>query len=336
MNVIFKTKFGSHLYGTSTPASDEDWKAVFIPDARSIILGRGKDSFNRNDKEDDRSGSQRKNEPGEIDVEFHSLKKFLSLASQGQTVALDMLFATPLITTRKIDGEICSPWAEIWKNRHRLASRQSKSFIGYAYQQASKYGVKGSRMAAAEKVSLFFQRQVGKRGTQTKAGEAFSDWRAEISGTEHCSYGADDHQNGGAIEYFECCGRKALFSASLKEAHAIFAKIFENYGHRARQARDNQNVDWKALSHAVRIGRQAVEFLGSGFITFPRPEGARLLQIKQGDLPYVEVAEEIEQLLDDVRAAAERSLLPEKPDHEWIDDFVFEIYKGNIVGNMDY
>jgi predicted nucleotidyltransferase len=28
MNVIVKMKFGSHLYGTSTPLSDTDYKAV--------------------------------------------------------------------------------------------------------------------------------------------------------------------------------------------------------------------------------------------------------------------------------------------------------------------
>lgn len=331
-NVIFKTKFGSHLYGTSTPSSDEDWKAVFIPDAKSIILGRGKDSFNRNDKQDDRSGTQRKNEPGEVDIEYHSLKKLLSLAAQGQTVALDMLFATPLVEQGRIEGRTSEIWRHVWLNRDRLASRQSKSFIGYAYQQASKYGVKGSRMAAAEKVSLFFERQVEKHGTQAKCIEALIDWRLEVDGTEHCATGEIEQPGGKQVIFFECCGRKALATATLKEAHAIFAKIFENYGHRARQARDNQNVDWKALSHAVRIGRQAVEYLDTGFVTFPRPEASRLLEIKQGALPYVEVAEEIEGLLDDVRKAADRSPLPEKPDHEWIDDFVFRVYLETVKG----
>ena len=38
LNIVVKMKFGSHLYGTSTPLSDTDYKAVYIPEARDIIL----------------------------------------------------------------------------------------------------------------------------------------------------------------------------------------------------------------------------------------------------------------------------------------------------------
>ncbi len=31
MNIIFKTLFGSHLYGTDTPESDYDEKGIFMP-----------------------------------------------------------------------------------------------------------------------------------------------------------------------------------------------------------------------------------------------------------------------------------------------------------------
>ena len=45
LNVIMKTVFGSHLYGLSTPESDMDFKGVFVPTAREIILG-GRDVYN--------------------------------------------------------------------------------------------------------------------------------------------------------------------------------------------------------------------------------------------------------------------------------------------------
>ena len=35
---VVMMKFGSHLYGTSTPASDLDYKSVWIPPAKNIIL----------------------------------------------------------------------------------------------------------------------------------------------------------------------------------------------------------------------------------------------------------------------------------------------------------
>lgn len=38
MRKIVTIQFGSHLYGTSTPASDLDIKSVYVPNARSIAL----------------------------------------------------------------------------------------------------------------------------------------------------------------------------------------------------------------------------------------------------------------------------------------------------------
>lgn len=40
MNLICKIKVGSHLYGTDTPDSDEDFKGVFMPELNDILLGR--------------------------------------------------------------------------------------------------------------------------------------------------------------------------------------------------------------------------------------------------------------------------------------------------------
>ena len=44
-NVLMKVKFGSHLYGTSTPSWDIDFKSVFVPPAREILLQRVRDTI---------------------------------------------------------------------------------------------------------------------------------------------------------------------------------------------------------------------------------------------------------------------------------------------------
>src|ERR1700722_12924 len=89
MRNIVTIKFGSHLYGTSTPASDIDYKSVFVPCARDIILQRVKGTItNARPK-----GIGEKNYAGEIDVESHSVQSFLQLAPEGQTFALDVLFS---------------------------------------------------------------------------------------------------------------------------------------------------------------------------------------------------------------------------------------------------
>ncbi len=44
MDLIVEMRFGSHLYGTATPQSDLDFKAVYLPAARDILLQRVHDT----------------------------------------------------------------------------------------------------------------------------------------------------------------------------------------------------------------------------------------------------------------------------------------------------
>jgi predicted nucleotidyltransferase len=40
VKTIVRMKFGSHLYGTEPPRSDLDFKSLFVPSARDILLQR--------------------------------------------------------------------------------------------------------------------------------------------------------------------------------------------------------------------------------------------------------------------------------------------------------
>lgn len=49
------------------------------------------------------------------------------------------------------------------------------------------------------------------------------------------------------------------FTGSIKSAREIAQRLVNEYGQRALQAERNEGIDWKALSHAVRVGREALE-----------------------------------------------------------------------------
>ena len=97
------------------------------------------------------------------------------------------------------------------------------------------------------------------------------------------------------------------------------------------EAECSDGLDWKALSHAVRIGQEAIELFRTGQITFPRPEAAHLLAVKQGKVPYSEVAEEVERLVDEVDKSASGSGFPAEPDRQLVDEFVFRVYRQQIL-----
>jgi hypothetical protein len=136
---------------------------------------------------------------------------------------------------------------------------------------------------------------------------------------------------GGLLRHPDVCGRKAQFTASLKTAREMAQRLVDEYGQRALQAARNEGVDWKALSHAVRVGREAIELFATGRITFPLPDAAHIRRIKAGEMAYAEVADEIERLLEEVEAAASSSRLPEAPDMEYIDALAADAYRRQLV-----
>jgi hypothetical protein len=323
MRNIIRIKFGSHLYGTATPTSDLDFKSIHIPSARDILLGRAARSIST--KRAKAEGE--KNYAGEVDEESYSLAHFLKLVSEGQTVAFDVLFAPDWAALEPPAPE----WQEIAANRHRLVTRKSQAFVGYCRQQANKYGIKGSRVAAARHALGVLNVALVDLGTTAKLSEISDsvDWSA--ARIEYNAITDRTLQDGKVIRHWEVCGRLLPYTSSIKSAQAIVQKLVDEYGHRALQAESQNGVDWKALSHAVRVGCQAIELLSTGEVKFPSANAEHLLAIKTGQLPYQEVAEEIEQILDDVEVAAARSSLRAEPDYGWIGDFVADVYRREIV-----
>lgn len=322
---VVTIEFGSHLYGTSTPASDRDYKSVHLPSARNIILQQVSEAISH--KRQKSFGE--KNTPENIDQQSYSLQYFLKLLADGQTVAIDMLFApdSHLLETSKL-------WDFIRRNKHQFLSRKSEAFVGYCRQQANKYGIKGSRVAAAKRAAELFEWARIAYSDQTKVGDLSGEFvvKHDILFNEHTRIVEQPINKAGDVgKFYECCNRKVGFNNTVKEAHNIFARIYENYGARARQAQSNEGVDWKALSHAVRVGNEALELLTTGNVTLPLPNAAHVLDVKLGRIPYQEVADEIEQLLLDVELAAETSDLPDTANLKFIDDMVYDEYAERVL-----
>jgi len=83
---------------------------------------------------------------------MYSLHYFINLACEGETIALDMLHVPDDKVVEKHPV-----WDEIVLNRQKFYTKNLKAFVGYARRQASKYGIKGSRLNDIKKVLDFFQ-----------------------------------------------------------------------------------------------------------------------------------------------------------------------------------
>lgn len=335
MNKIIEIKFGSHLYGTNTENSDTDYKGIYFPTAKEICLNSYKKTIcNSRPKQDGE-----RNTKDDIDIEFFSLDQFMKLLCEGQTVALDMLFS-PEFLSYSSSTECFKMCYEIYINKNKFMNKNTNAFVGYTKQQAAKYGVKGFRVHALKLVcDLFEQCLDGDRkwvfnpkinnwdqDPSILAHLSLEEWIAEWS-NPYIKIVTDMDKNCHHQKFLEVCDKKMPFHLTIKEAYKQCKIRYDAYGHRAQMAEKNEGIDWKALSHAVRIASEAKELLETGFITFPRPDRELLIKIKTGQMIYDEVSEIIEHGLEDIKLASEKSTLREAPDREWCDEFVYKTYK---------
>lgn len=305
MKQICKIQFGSHLYGTNTETSDLDYKGVFLPSEEQILLGRIPKTNNST------SDISRKNFPGEIDDEYYSLYHFLRLATQGQTVAIDMLFAPDDMVLEK--DHI---WDSLVENRDRLLSKNMGAFVGYARGQAAKYSLKGERLNRLQK---------------------FHDKLNEVSIPDTplgCLWKIlprdDERMNPQGIQELQIAGKWYGETTLVKHVLESVKTSISRYGTRAHAASEANGVDWKALSHAVRVSLELLEILDDGIVTFPLKESRTVLGIKLGQVPLENVQQMIDANLEEIETKMAASSLPDKVDTKWWDAWLLDVVKKYI------
>ena len=313
---IVKMKFGSHLYGLNRPESDTDIKGIFIPEYKDIILGKApKTSINVSTNKDNNS----KNSQEDIDTEMFTLMGFIKMCEQGQTSAVDMLFAP-----KEMIIESSPEWDYIQKNKKKLLTGKASSFIGYCYQQANKYGIKGSRIKAMKQVVDYLNTQdQSKRLKDIKLVSMIKEIQNDhVKEIEHTS------SSGVLAPYLEVCGRKFGMMDKISHVVEVISTIEGRYGERARLAEKNEGVDWKALSHALRVCYEAQELLSTGKVTFPFTGAKRyiLMEIKTGRADYSKVAEIIEENMQKVKELESKTKLPDKIDGKFWQEFIYKCY----------
>lgn len=327
MKVIVKAVAGSHLFGTNTPSSDKDFKGVFIPSAREILLGDYPDTITQKT-----NNSGLKNESTDTDIELYSLRKFLKMCIKGDTASLELLFSpdSAIIESTK-------EWTLIKSHTQKLISRSITGVLGYARHQAAKYGAKGSRLGELSNLNDKLK-ELSKTQGFNKISTVFDELKDSIKSYNYIR--AIKMQNPAKkveeVDGIEILGAKFDSHTSITTLSKWCSDKFKEYGHRAREAKNNNGVDWKALSHSARCSIQAKELLSTGKITLPHTgENLKLLMdIKQGNYDFSKVDILLDDLLKEVEDLAETSSLPDKVDEEFTKDLLASIYRAVIFVDL--
>lgn len=301
MTEIMRTIAGSRLYGTNNADSDTDYKAVHLPSSRDILL-RPKRQMVRSTS----SGGTETNGADDVDVESFELQRYLKLASDMQTIPVELLFAPTLSKSWT--------WDRIVENKNRILNRNTNAFVGYCKGQAVRYSMRGTRLNTYMEV-------VAVLGQYAGTGAKVQTLKPELLQIEGVKVIPKEEGNG-PVDYLDVYGRQTPMTVKIGEALKIYQKPIDEAGKRANNAQQANGADWKALYHAVRIAEQGVTLFKTGEISFPSQNVPLLMRIRNGEMDMNEVLDYFDEQAAELQIIGANSPLPEKPDYEWIDNFV--------------
>ena len=297
MGTILFMRGGSHAYGLNTPESDIDFRGVAIPPPAYFhgFLNRF-------------AQAELKGDP---DVVVYDIRKFMSLAAEGNPSVLELLFVDTPDVIHMTDEGMC-----LRENREQFLSQKVKhTFSGYAMQQLK-------RIATHRRWLLEPPTHKPTRGefdlleTSVLDASLRGAINSLVDGEEKYT---DDHLHqmfGGAI--MGVYERERRYHNALRE--------WENY-QRWLKTRNPERAaneakfgyDTKHAMHLVRLMRMCREILTRGTVVVKRPDREELLAVRRGAWKYETLIQwAIDQDVDLDRVQAE-SLLPHDPNRVDLD-----------------
>ena len=323
MDSIFLGVAGSHLFGTNTEKSDRDFKGIYVPTSREILLHSYKES---DDFSTNHTGT--KNTAQDSDIIYYSLCKYFKLLEKGETVALEMLFSPKECVIKR-----SAVWDLIVENKKEFLHKGTSAFIGFARTQANKYGQKGNRISAIKETLewLMDDAKSWERLMTACERESFKLLLSKHPGLIRIVK-CPSSKDGELLDHLEVCSRKFPFTVDVQYVRDALTYLLGTYGERAQKVFKEGGVDWKAVSHAFRVCYQGQELMTEGQITLPLKGDQRklVLDVKNGSIEL----EKCESLLDiellKLEELTEKSTLPTKPNRKLMDDIICNVYASRI------
>lgn len=302
--IIFEARVGSHLYGTSTLESDEDFLGVFIHSVDDLLgLENAPQEWKMNIKvtEGPRNGK------GDVDRKYLSLKQFIKMAAEGQAQALELLFIPENMIISKTPE-----WDIVMQNRGLFISQQGiRPILGFAVAQAKKATHKAGNYTILKDLL-----ELGERSGWVTSGKTLQDFTWETDDGQHTFWPTDLKHvwdlkpNEHGFPMYFIANNQYDPKLKLNDFMQRVAMLVNKYGTRTKSAALDGH-DFKSWYHAYRLVDEAKEFIQTGQIKFPRPNSDFLRKIKEKE--YDVSIEEIDALIKEVDVLTLTSPLKAKP-----------------------
>ena len=315
-SLLFLTLFGSSLYGTETPGkSDVDIRGLFLPSKESLALNSAPRSLHYS------TGSgERRNTAADVDIDLWSLQHWLlKLLPAGDTGALDLLFAPShaactLFKDARLDAVFGNP-------SRLLDAVNGRAYAEYSLGQAKKYGIKGSRVGALKCVYNWLRDNCPTPDHSARLRDVLEAVAQSCADGRFCSLESVQGEPS-----LQLCGKMHVGGVRIAEFARRVESDMRRFGARAAEAEQNQGIDFKALSHALRALDQMEELLHTGAITFPLKNRQELRDVKQGLYSWAELEPRILARLKEIDALREIADLGSCFDQAFVEEQILACY----------
>lgn len=324
--VVYVTKYGSKLYGTDNPNSDTDYKGIFIPSKNDVLLKRDLEHYNFNSNDENS-----KNGKDDIDLQLFSVYKFFNLLKKGETGAMDILFSMFREDTQVHNDQAFT--SVIMENYKKFYNRNLHSFIGYCVGQSKVYNVRGERFNELHLFVEYFNALVKEQGNEKletmflAVEELFKEHNYK-----YIKFVMAETSRGSGVpkegKYIEVLGKRFLGTVTVAYFSEKITDMEEQFGNRARASA--KGVDFKALSHAVRVISEVEELIDTGFISFPLKNRVYVTAVKEGRESLEDVMNYLDAQLSVVQEKLELSSLPDRSDEVFIDALLLGLVLGEV------
>lgn len=295
---IIRIIHGSRLYGTASLTSDYDVKVIHLPCIEKLLLAIPLEvKRERLNAEGVHLKEGETTPPSGYDFEHIPVQKFIKDYLSGQAYAFELAFAVP---TEYDDGNNSDAFIQLCKKLViDFAHKNIKGMIGFAEKQVHDYCDRGERYTKGceilEVIDLL-NIDIEKTRLETplyvfRARKYSDDISAPLINTTlldiigskfNLEIGLSEQtKNGNKLRFIKINGKEFIESMSIENFRTSIQKQIHKYGERVKNAAENK-IDWKSLSHAVRVYEEVIEYFKTNKISFPRPNIDELIKIKNG------------------------------------------------------
>jgi hypothetical protein len=328
---LFTMLAGSRLYGTATEKSDYDYKTVCLPALDTLLLNIK--VTNRKEKPEGMKAGDRML-AGEAETEYLPLQVFFDDFYAGQTYAVETAFAAKdgkFVSLDTNDISLVANMQDIMEELvTKFLNRNVKKMVGYAVSQAKLYGLKNERYTTLTKAVQLLKDALKDVDQTLKANDElkFNLLQLPHVKVEKLAGSGSKLFHAEPADVLNICGKQYYFTVSLQTILTSVENTVATYGKRVTLTdKDDEGVDWKALSHAVRITEQILELSNKGTLTLPRPNADVLLKLKNGEVSLPLATAYLEDAFNQIDDAVANSVLRERTNEL---DAEFKEWKVNV------